>query len=53
MATITKSNKDNYLTWEKINGTLTLASLQADGIPPRKGAGDYNSDYNSDYFTTQ
>jgi len=36
MATITKSNKDNFLTWEKVNGVLTLAELQASGLPDRK-----------------
>jgi len=34
MATITKSNKDNFLIWQKVNGTLSLADLQADGLPP-------------------
>ena len=32
MATITQSNSDNFLTWQKVNGTLTLANLQANGI---------------------
>lgn len=51
MAYITKSNKDNFLKWEKVTGTYTLAQLQAVGMPPRRSEleGDYNSDYNSDY----
>jgi len=36
MATITQSNTDNFLTWQKVNGTLTLAELQADGLPDVK-----------------
>ncbi len=32
MATITQSNSDNFLTWQKVNGTLSLADLQANGI---------------------
>ena len=51
MANIVKSNKDNYLRWEKVNGTLTLADLQTNGLPPRKAErdGDYNRDFNSDF----
>ena len=36
MATITQSNTDNFLTWQKVNGTLTLAELQANGLPDVK-----------------
>ena len=32
MATITQSNSDNFLTWQKVNGVLTLADLQANGV---------------------
>jgi hypothetical protein len=33
MATFTKSNSDNFLTWQKVNGVITLSQLQARGIP--------------------
>jgi hypothetical protein len=33
MATFTKSNSDNFLTWQKVNGALPLSDLQARGIP--------------------
>jgi hypothetical protein len=33
MATITQSNTDNFLTWQKVNGVLPLATLQANGLP--------------------
>lgn len=33
MPTITKSNSDNFLTWQKINGPMSLARLQAEGVP--------------------
>lgn len=33
MATISPSNSDNFLTWQKVNGSLTLANLQANGLP--------------------
>jgi hypothetical protein len=33
MACLDKSNDDNYLTWWKVNGTLTFADLQANGVP--------------------
>ena len=51
MATITKSNRDNFLTWQKVNGTLTLALLQATGLPPKKGEreDDFNDDFNNDF----
>ena len=51
MATISKSNKDNFLTWEKVNGTLTLADLQSNGLPPRKSerVDDYNNDFSNDF----
>jgi hypothetical protein len=32
MATITQSNTDNFLTWQKVGGTVTLADLQANGL---------------------
>lgn len=35
MATISLSNTSNFLVWEKVNGTLTLADLQANGLPDR------------------
>ena len=35
MASITKSNYDNYLLWEKVIGTYTLSELQAYGLPDR------------------
>jgi titin len=31
MACLTKSNSDNFITFNKVNGGLTLAELQADG----------------------
>jgi len=51
MATISRSNKDNYLTWQKVNGTLTLAFLQSNGLPPRKSerVDDFNNDFNDDF----
>lgn len=33
MAIITKSNRNNFITWRKINGDLSLADLQANGLP--------------------
>lgn len=35
MPTITQSNTDNHLLWEKVIGTLTLADLQANGLPDK------------------
>lgn len=32
MATISKSNNDNFLTWNKITGTLSPEDLQANGL---------------------
>lgn len=32
MATIAKSNSDNFLTWQKVTGTLTLNRLQTFGL---------------------
>lgn len=51
MAYITKSNKNNFLLWEKVTGTYTVANLQQFGLPPRKNErdGDFNSDFNSDF----
>jgi len=36
MATIIINNRLNFLLWEKVNGTLTLADLQANGLPDRE-----------------
>src|SRR5210317_1519335 len=33
MATTRRSNKNNFLTWQRVVGDLTLAELQASGIP--------------------
>ena len=58
MALIYKANEDNYLAWEKVVGTLSLAELQQYGLPTRTARpvestmGDYNDDYNSDYKIT-
>lgn len=34
MATIEQSNSDNFIGWQKVNGNLSIADLQADGLPP-------------------
>lgn len=33
MACIDIINKNNYIVWNKVSGTLTLAELQANGVP--------------------
>ena len=33
MATFAQSNNDNFLTWQKVTGVITLTQLQARGIP--------------------
>ena len=33
MACLNKSNADNFLTWNKLSGSLTLSQLQSGGLP--------------------
>ena len=33
MACLNKSNADNFLTWNKLSGSLTLSELQSGGLP--------------------
>lgn len=40
MASIIPSNRDNFLGWQKVNGPLTLADLQAYGLPEELGDPD-------------
>lgn len=37
MANIIPSNRDNFLGWQRVNGPLTLADLQAYGLPESLG----------------
>lgn len=50
MATISKSNNDNFLIWQKVKGgSLPLSQLQEDGLPPPFFSNDFNSDFNNDF----
>ena len=40
MASISKANRNNFLRWNKITGGLTLADLQANGLPTGSTAWD-------------